>query len=59
MKSQGCLSEVLYYARHTVLIDVALFAAVGLICLLTGRQTWHQYGESLTIAGALAISLGA
>ncbi len=58
MKAQGCLAEILYSVRNVVLIDLVLLVIVGLICWLTGRRTFDQYGESLTLAGMLAIAVG-
>jgi hypothetical protein len=52
------LSTIARYARVVALIDLFLFAAVGVVHLLAGWNTAYQYGGGLTWAGMLVVALG-
>ena len=58
MEKQGSLPAILRFLRTAVLIDLGIFAAVGLVCWLGGWRTAYQYGEGLIWAGAAATVLG-
>jgi len=58
MKKQGVLTDILRFLRTVVLIDLGIFAAVGLACWFGGWRTAYQYGGGLFWAGAAAIALG-
>ena len=58
MKKQGVLTDILRFLRTVVLIDLGIFAAVGLACWFGGWRTAYQYGGGLFWAGMAAIGLG-
>ena len=58
MGRQGVLAGILRFLRTVVLIDLGIFAAVGLVCLLGGWRTAYQYGNGLSLAGAAAMVIG-
>jgi hypothetical protein len=59
MEKQGGLSGGWRFLRNVVLIDVAIFLIVGLVCWTGGWYTIYQYGGGLFWAGMLAIIIGA
>jgi len=58
MKNQGILPAILRFLRTVVLIDLGIFAAVGLVCWFGGWRTGYQYGGGLFWAGAAATVIG-
>lgn len=52
------LSAALRFLRTVVLIDLGMFAAVGLICWLGGWRTISYYSNGLILAGVAAWVLG-
>lgn len=46
--------RIFFYA---FLMDIAIFLAVGLVFLLAGWQTFHQYGNGLVWTGAIGAIL--
>ncbi|MCP4539079.1 MAG: hypothetical protein GY832_18240 [Chloroflexi bacterium] len=45
--------------RTVVLVNLAIFVTVGLICWLVDWRTLYQYGMGLTLVGTAALVLGA
>ncbi|MBM4467009.1 MAG: hypothetical protein FJ014_15900 [Chloroflexi bacterium] len=58
MEKQGVLTGILRFLGTVVLIDLGIFAAVGLVCWLGGWRTAYQYGGVLFWAGVAAIVIG-
>ena len=59
MGKQGVLAGVLRFLRTVVLIDLGIFAAVGVICWIGGWRTAYHYSYGLILAGVGAMALGA
>jgi hypothetical protein len=58
MGKQGILTGILRFLRTVVLIDLVIFAVVGVVCWLGGWRMAYQYGNGLSLAGAAAIVIG-
>lgn len=58
IKMRRFLRAIWRFLRTVVLINLAIFAGVGLICWLGGWRTLYQYGNGLMLAGAAALALG-
>ncbi len=58
MKGHGFLTALLRFAGRVALIDVGIFAGVGVVCWLGGWRTAGAYGTGLIVAGVGAIVLG-
>ncbi len=58
MEKQGVLTGILRFLRTVVLINLGIFAGVGLICWFGGWRTAHQYGNGLMLAGVAAMVAG-
>jgi hypothetical protein len=58
MGKQGYLSAILRFLGAVALIDLGIFALVGLGCWLGGWRTASQYGTGLVWAGIGAMVLG-
>jgi hypothetical protein len=43
--------------RDVILLDILIFLSVGIIHLLAGWKTTHQYGNGLVWAGAIGLIL--
>ena len=43
--------------RDVILVDILIFLALGIIHLLAGWKTTHQYGNGLVWAGAIGVIL--
>jgi hypothetical protein len=52
------VTGILRFLRTVVLIDLGIFAVVGVVCWLGGWRTAYQYGNGLSLAGAAAIVIG-
>ena len=52
------VTGILRFLRTVVLIDLGIFAVVGVACWLGGWRTVYQYGDGLSLAGAAAILIG-
>ncbi len=53
------LTTVWRFSRNFVLIELGIFATVGLLCWLGGWRTLYQYGNGLLLAGVVVLALGA
>jgi hypothetical protein len=58
MEKQEVFIGILRFLRTVVLIDLGIFATVGLVCWLGGWRTAYQYAGGLFWAGAAAIVIG-
>ncbi|MGA9350694.1 MAG: hypothetical protein WBW48_18075 [Anaerolineae bacterium] len=58
MGKHGVSTGILRFLRSVVLIDLGIFAAVGLVCWLGGWRTAYQYGGGLLGTGVAAIVIG-
>ena len=58
MDKSSRLATIARYARVVALIDLFLFAAVGVVHALSGWNTAFQYGGGLTWAGMLVVAFG-
>jgi hypothetical protein len=58
MGKQGIPTGILRFLRTVVLIDLGIFAVVGVVCWLGGWRTAYLYGGGLFLAGAAAIVIG-
>jgi hypothetical protein len=50
--------SILNTVRSLLLVDLAIFITVGLVCLVGGWHTLHDYASGLAWAGALALVVG-
>ncbi len=57
MRNLLTLHPLLRIVLYALLFDVLIFLLVGLIHLLAGWQTAHQYGNGLVWAGAIGVIL--
>jgi len=58
MRKREWLASVFRFLRPVVLIDLGIFALVGLVCRLGGWRTAHHYGNGLMLAGVVAVVVG-
>jgi hypothetical protein len=58
IKMRRWFKAVWRFLRTLVLINLAIFGGVGLICWLGGWRTLDQYGNGLMLAGAAALAFG-
>lgn len=58
IKMRRFLTAALRFLRNVVLIDMGIFAVVGLICWFGGWRTAFHYGTSLILAGVAALAFG-
>jgi hypothetical protein len=56
---QQFLTTTWRFARNIVLIELGIFALVGLVCWLGGWRTLYHYSNGLLLAGGAALALGA
>ena len=50
-------TQVRAFVRQLLLIDLAIFGGVGIICLVGGWHTWTDYGNGLVLAVAALITV--
>ena len=58
MQRQGFLASSLRFLKKVALIDLTIFAAVGLFGFLNAWPTPHAYGAGLVFAGIAAMVVG-
>jgi hypothetical protein len=57
MQSSQTTHPVLRILRDVMLLDILIFLSLGIIHLLAGWKTTHQYGSGLVWAGAIGMIL--
>jgi hypothetical protein len=57
MQNSQTTHPMLRMLRDVILFDILIFLFLGLIHLLAGWQTTHQYGNGLVWAGAIGVIL--
>jgi len=57
MPSSQTIHSLLRIVRDVILSDIFIFLALGLIHLLAGWKTIHQYGNGLVWVGAIGLIL--
>jgi hypothetical protein len=57
MQSSQTTHSVLRILRDVILFDMLIFLALGIIYLIAGWNTVHQYGNGLVVAGAIGVIL--
>ena len=57
MRNSQTTHPLLRILRDVILMDIAIFLALGIIHLLAGWKTTHQYGNGLVWAGAIGVIL--
>jgi len=58
MRKREWFASVFRFLRPVVLIDLGIFAFVGLVCWFGGWRTAHHYGNGLMLAGVAAVLIG-
>ena len=57
MKNPPTAHPLLRIFRDAILLDILIFLSLGIIHLLAGWKTTHQYGNGLVWAGAIGLIL--
>ena len=57
MRNSQITHPLLRIFRDVILLDILIFLSLGIIHLLAGWKTTHQYGNGLVWAGAIGVIL--